>query len=1437
MLNIRYTIHRLLLGTIWLLTTQARGQVVISEFMADNVTSPYVDEEDDREDWVELHNTNTTVTVSLNGWYLRDGGASWRFPLVTPVVNLAPGQRLRVWCSGKNRKSVADKLHTDFKLNRTGEYLGLIRTDGLTVEHEYAPTYPVQFPDRSYGISGSGSWQSLIGPGVGATNYTQTIKARVPSNTTQQAESWTSITYTDTSWTSKSIGLQGGLYKGIGFDTVGNRSYLVHSSGSVQTTPAMYNVGPSIHLRIPFTLSNPAQVQSLQLRVRYEDGFKAYLNGQQILSANAPTTLAHNSTASSDREDDQSEDDDLFALAGAQSFLVSGTNVLAIQGLNNSSANTYFLFTPTLEAKMPATGSPGVGYLQRPTLGLENTITVTTIGPSVTEVTQNPARPPAAANQAFRVEARIRPTINPLQTTTLRYVQLWDQAYGAENSLAMNDNGTNGDLVAMDGLYSALIPGSFMQTLTAGQMLRWRVEATDSAGNITREPAFVDPVNSEQYFGVIAQTPALGSNLPVLHWFSSTEAVYNTHGHTFQQAASNSKSGKFNSIYFQRPAEAAGQFYDHVKFNQHGQSTSGFGKKSQNVNFSADNPFLWKTTESRLGSFNLLSNYADKSKVRNALAWEFWNQTRHPSHFCEIVRVQQIIPSTVNSGTDSQFYGLWDMTEDGNGDFLRRWDLDPDGALYKCYNSLENATQTANNSSGVEKKTREYENFSDLSTLVTTLDPANSLDSRRQWVYDNVDIPSLVNLLAVSLFIRSNDFGHKNYYMYRDSNDSGEWTPLPWDQDLSFGHTYVAGPNYFDDDLDSARQLIPGATANNRLMRLVVNSTDFTGAPAFAAMYVRRLRTLMDTYLGPTSAPVSHFEDRLDSWQGLMDPNAGNFSSGTDDADRDYRKWGYWEDGSGTSFAHTTANAAYHFMREHGLRIKSSNPVPPYPGASPYSAYGTDPVHHTTLPAFLPGRRQYLYRTDASRPQLSSSLVIPAPMPVQNPLVLENVVFNPGGSTQDGEYFLIRNTGNEEIDISDWRLDGEVEYQFKPGTVIPGADTVISGGAGQSVVNQLVVAKKAKAFRSRATSPTSGEFRQVQGGYQGQLSARGGVIELWRPNDLRNLATSTYTLVTSNQYAGAPTAGQLGLRISELNYNPADPTAQELLSNANLDDDDFEFIELVNAGGTVLNLAGAQFNKGVGFLFPTILASTLAVGDRRLVVKNLTAFRIRYGTGLDALILGEYDGGLEDGGESLQIVDPQGEVILDFSYRDEWFPPTDGGGRSLVTRTEATAHNLFGKPSAWAISGEVSGTPGGDDAEYATVYAGWIWDHFSESEALLPPLVGAEANPDGDAFFNLAEFAFAGNPRATDFTLGNQTAFREIDGEDEFYGVSIRRVRLALDLNFTLECSSNLVDWAAFGALHATAPLGDGSETARFRGLASAAPQPCYLRIKVSQAP
>ncbi len=128
----------------------ATAQVRITEFLARN-DSRLADSEGHFTDWIELHNAGPAA-VPLEGWHLTDSPtdlARWTFPAVT----LDPGQFLVVFASGKNRANPGAQLHTNFKLAGGGGYLALVQPDGATVASAFAPAYPPQEPDISYGLA------------------------------------------------------------------------------------------------------------------------------------------------------------------------------------------------------------------------------------------------------------------------------------------------------------------------------------------------------------------------------------------------------------------------------------------------------------------------------------------------------------------------------------------------------------------------------------------------------------------------------------------------------------------------------------------------------------------------------------------------------------------------------------------------------------------------------------------------------------------------------------------------------------------------------------------------------------------------------------------------------------------------------------------------------------------------------------------------------------------------------------------------------------------------------------------------------------------------------------------------------------------------------------------------------------------------------------
>jgi hypothetical protein len=90
----------------------------------------------------------------------------------------------------------------------------------------------------------------------------------------------------------------------------------------------------AVFIRREFQVAVPAQVPNLVLEIDYDDGFIAYLNGVRVAAANAPAGNATFDTiATAGHEAGTAERFDLSSFRGG---LVSGTNVLAVVGLNRT---------------------------------------------------------------------------------------------------------------------------------------------------------------------------------------------------------------------------------------------------------------------------------------------------------------------------------------------------------------------------------------------------------------------------------------------------------------------------------------------------------------------------------------------------------------------------------------------------------------------------------------------------------------------------------------------------------------------------------------------------------------------------------------------------------------------------------------------------------------------------------------------------------------------------------------------------------------------------------------------------------------------------------------------------------------------------------------------------------------------------------------------
>jgi hypothetical protein len=171
---------------------------------------------------------------------------------------------------------------------------------------------------------------------------------------------------------------------------------------------------------------------------------------------------------------------------------------------------------------------------------------------------------------------------------------------------------------------------------------------------------------------------------------------------------------------------------------------------------------------------------------------------------------------------------------------------------------------------------------------------------------------------------------------------------------------------------------------------------------------------------------------------------------------------------------------------------------------------------------------------------------------------------------------------------------------------------------------------------------------------------------------------------------------KLTVRITEVNYNPFDPTASELAQQDPLDDpfddDDFEFIEMYNTGDESVNLVNFTLAGDVSLTLPNYVVEP---DQYALLVRNEEAFLARYGNALQDVVVGEYSSKLSDGSGEIIVHDSIGTLIHEFTYDDsgDWPGRADGKGSTLEVLDTSGDYN---DSENWRSSGEFNGSPGAE---------------------------------------------------------------------------------------------------------------------------------------------
>ena len=250
-----------------------------------------------------------------------------------------------------------------------------------------------------------------------------------------------------------------------------------------------------------------------------------------------------------------------------------------------------------------------------------------------------------------------------------------------------------------------------------------------------------------------------------------------------------------------------GTLYDGVRIRVRGSSSRAWVKKNWKFYFAQGHDFYAPGLINRpVDQFNMQASYSDKTYMRESLSYEMLGDFGSPASLIFHVRLYQ----------NGQFFGLYSYCEHPDDDYLERQGLDVEaGALYEAKGAGVNYADCryyalADLPLYYEKHRPLDGDYNDLHNLLYGINNLTG-QARRNFIFDNIDIPRTLNYLAILAVIHDNDSVAKNYYLYRDTSGTQRWYMLPWDKDLTWGRNYNGG-GVLNDDIWANVDSISGRT-------------------------------------------------------------------------------------------------------------------------------------------------------------------------------------------------------------------------------------------------------------------------------------------------------------------------------------------------------------------------------------------------------------------------------------------------------------------------------------------------------------------------------------------------------------------------------------------------------------------------------------------------
>ncbi len=709
------------------------------------------------------------------------------------------------------------------------------------------------------------------------------------------------------------------------------------------------------------------------------------------------------------------------------------------------------------------------------TPGAKNSRAIDNAGPAICDVAHSPVLP--AASQNVVVTARVA-DFDGVGSVKIYYRTDPNTTF---SSLTMLDNGTGGDVVAGDGVYSATIPGK-----AAGTLVAFYVSATDGA-TTTATARFPSDAPTRECLVRWGETQPVG-NLGVYRLWQ-TEANRNTY-YSREPLANDPLDATFvygnSRVIYNMTMRGKGSPF-------HGGSIGG----DYIFSFPPDDPFLGAEDIAFVTVGNLGSD--DALQREQAAFWTLEKMGVPNLHrrFCHFY----------NNGNRQGT--IYEDTEEPDGDYARAWTPDyGKGDLHKIEDWFEfddsassfsnvDATLQKFTTTGGALKLARYrwdwrlrspkDSASNYTNLFALVEAANREDAAyTEQVENQVDIEEWMRVFAVEHAVGNWDaYGYnrgKNMYAYKPGD--GRWIMMPWDIDFVLGSssdgtsTDVFGVN--DPVISRMYNHPPFQRAYWRAFRDIV-SGPFV-ADNMGPILDQRYQTLIANGISPVANPTS-----IKSWVAQRKTYLESRLKSVDSA-----------------FA-ITSNSGNDYSTSKSLITLT--------GTAPIDVK-TIEINGVTYPVTWTGLNTWSLNFPLS--QSANHLAITGldlrGQPVAGSSDTINITYT--GTSQDpADYVVINeiqyhplkadtefvelynNSTTTTFDLSGWRLDG-ADFDFPEGTLL-------------APLGYQVVVKSRAAF-----ALAFGNNVIPVGEYSGSLDHGGETLKLLRPTG----ATNEYTLIDRVQF-------------------------------------------------------------------------------------------------------------------------------------------------------------------------------------------------------------------------------------------------------------------------------------------------------------------------------